>query len=162
MNWRSRILFALAIFLVAGFAALFHTFDAHGQSACITTLSGVAGELAVYTNATTVGPINILSTTAPTITGHFNTSGDSISSPTSTAGFTVTVGTGAAGNTGTIGLPTATTGWNCFAANMNRGAYIQQTATSTSSCTLTNYGTTVGTPVNWTNSDVLHVSAFAY
>jgi hypothetical protein len=104
-----------------------------------------------------------VSKTAPTITGHFNTSGDSISAPSGTAAFTITIGTGAAGSTGTIGLPTATTGWNCPAPNnMNRGAYIQQTGSSTTSATFTNYGTTPGTPVNWTASDVLHVSCFAY
>jgi hypothetical protein len=105
----------------------------------------------------------LITTTAPTITGHFNTSGDSISSNNGPSAFEVTVGTGAAGSIGTVGLPAATTSWNCNARNLNRGAYIQQTgARSTNSATFTNYGTTIGTPVNWTNSDVISISCFAY
>jgi len=104
----------------------------------------------------------LLSSDTPTISAHFNTSGDSISANNGTAAFTVTVGTGVAGSTGAVGLPTATTGWNCYASNRNRGAYIQQTGSTVSTATFTNYGTTVGTPVNWTNSDVLAISCFAY
>jgi hypothetical protein len=74
----------------------------------------------------------------------------------------VTVGTGTGTSTGVVGLPTASTGWNCTAQNRNRGAFIQQTASATTSATFTNYGTTVGTPVNWTNSDVLGITCSAY
>lgn len=102
--------------------------------------------------------------TAPTISSGFNTSGQSISANNGTAAFTVTVGTGTATNTGVIGLPTATTGWVCNANNLTTaGAIILQTgAASTNTATLTNYGTTVGTPTNWTNSNVIRVSCFAY
>jgi len=100
---------------------------------------------------------------APTITGHFNTSGDSISANNGTIAMTVTVGTGTAGSTGTIGLPTAANGWNCPPPNnKNRAAYIQMSSSTATSATFTNYGTTIGTPVNWTNSDVLVISCFAY
>lgn len=102
------------------------------------------------------------SNTAPTISAHFNTSGDSISANNGTAAFTVTVGSGVAGSTGAVGLPTAATGWICNASNRNRGAYIQQTGSTAATATFTNYGTTVGTPVNWSNGDVLAVSCFAY
>jgi hypothetical protein len=103
----------------------------------------------------------LLSATAPTITSGFNTSGFATSG-NGTAAFTVTIGTGGATNTGVLGMPTATHGWNCSANNLNRGAYIQMTANGTAAVTLTNYGTTVGTPVNWTNSDVIAISCFAY
>src|SRR5208283_4727707 len=105
---------------------------------------------------------SLIINTAPTITSGFNTSGQSISASNGTAAFNVTIGTGAAQNTGVLAMPTATTGWTCFANNLNRADLIQQTATGTASVTLTNYGLTIGTPVNWTNSDVIHVSCFAY
>jgi hypothetical protein len=105
----------------------------------------------------------LCSGTAPTISAHFNTSGDSISANNGTCAFTVTVGTGTAGSTGTVGLPTATTGWVCQPPmNQNRAAYIQQTGGTTSTAVFTNYGTTIGTPVNWTNSDVLKMSCMGY
>jgi len=118
-------------------------------------------------NSLKVGPVGgpaklLCSQTAPTITTHFNTSADSISSNNGNCSFTVTVGTGTGTSTGVVGLPTASTGWNCTAPNRNRGAFIQQTASATTSATFTNYGTTVGTPVNWTNSDVLGITCSAY
>lgn len=163
-------------------SVIFHTRDAGNVVRSLTlsaqgltadrsvALGDVAGTLVTDTGAQTLsnktvngGAGNLLiSLTAPTISAHFNTSGDSVSASNGTAAFTVTVGTGAAGSTGAVGLPTATTGWICFAANRNRAAYIQQTGSTATTATFTNYGTTVGTPVNWTNSDVLAISCHAY
>lgn len=99
----------------------------------------------------------------PTITTHFNTSSDSVLANSLPSAFTVTIGTGAGTTTGVLGFSAAPTGWNCTASNMNRAAIILQTASSTTSATLTNYAQTAGvTATNWTNSDVLHVSCFAY
>jgi len=95
----------------------------------------------------------LISGTAPTITTHFNTSGDSIVS-NGTASITVTVGTGTGTSTGVIGLPTATAGWNCHLENQNRADQIQQTGSSTASATFTNFGTTFAA-TNWTNGDTL-------
>jgi hypothetical protein len=125
------------------------------------TLSS-ATTLGISANAQINLAVLLAANTAPTISSHFNSSGDSISASNGTAAFTVTVGTGAAGSTGAVGLPTAATGWICNASNRNRGAYIQQTGSTTATATFTNYGTTVGTPVNWTNSDVLAISCSAY
>ena len=100
------------------------------------------------------------SATAPTISTHFNTSGDSITA-NGTASFVITVGTGAGTNTGAIALPTATTGWNCWLTNTNRADLIQQTGSSTTSATFTNYGTTFAA-TNWTGSDVLRGGCTAY
>jgi hypothetical protein len=98
---------------------------------------------------------------APTVSAGFNTG--SIASTNGSCSLSVTVGTGAAGNTGTLALPAAKNGWNCFAFNITHpGAVILESTTSTTSAVLTNYGTTPGTPVNWTNSDVLGISCFAH
>lgn len=100
------------------------------------------------------GGVPVFTATAPTIATHFNTSGDSIVG-VSTVAFQVTVGTGVATSTGSLTLPAATTGWGCWLQNQTRGGYIQQTSNTTTSVTFTNYGTTVGTPVTWTNGDIL-------
>lgn len=122
-------------------------------AACTTLTNLQAGSVSLTTL--------LLSSTAPTITSGFNTSGFSISAPNGTAAFLVTVGSGTGTSTGVIGLPTATTGWNCFATNQSRADQIQETTSGTTSVTLTNFGTTFSA-TNFTNSDVLQVSCFAY
>lgn len=95
----------------------------------------------------------LIASTAPAISTHFNTSGDSIVA-NGTASFTITVGIGTGTSTGAISLPTSTTGWNCWLTNQNRADLIQQTGSSTASATFTNFSTTFSA-TNWTNSDVL-------
>jgi hypothetical protein len=101
----------------------------------------------------------LLSPTAPTITTHFNTSGDSITS-NGTAAIVVTTGTGAGTTTGTIGLPTANNGWSCWI----NGAGVSlptQTSSTVSSASFTNYNTSL-TPVNWTNGVSLRIGCMGY
>lgn len=101
--------------------------------------------------------------TAPTISSGFGTS-PTITANNGTIAFRINVGTGGTANSGVIGLPTATTGWNCFASDFTTpatGHTIKQTATSTSSATITNYNS-AGTATAWTASDVLVVSCFGY
>jgi hypothetical protein len=76
----------------------------------------------------------LVSATAPTISTHFNTSGDSIVT-NGTGSFTVTVGSGVATSTGALTLPTATTGWTCWVTNQSRADHIQQTGSTTASMT---------------------------
>lgn len=102
----------------------------------------------------------LISSTAPSISGHFNTSGDSVLQANGTATFLVTVGSGAGTTTGALTMPAATNGWNCFATNKTRAAVIQETSDSNTSVTLTNYGTAF-TATNWTNGDVLYVTCGA-
>jgi hypothetical protein len=108
----------------------------------------------------------LVSQTAPTISGTsgFNNSNSSatVSANNGTGAFNVTVGTGTGTSTGVLVMPAATTGWNCTANDLNRADLIQQTGSGTTSVTVTNYGLTIGTPVNWTNSDVVHFVCFAY
>jgi hypothetical protein len=63
-----------------------------------------------------------------------------------------------ANGTGTIALPTAKSGWSLFAQNQARADVVQQTSNSTTSCTLTSYGTTFAA-TNWTNGDPILVIA---
>ena len=95
----------------------------------------------------------------PTISSGFNagTIGASCNGPSS---CNVNVGVGTAGSTGVIGLPTSTAGWNCFASNQTRAALVLQTGNTTTSATLTNFGTTFAA-TNWTNSDNIIISCFA-
>ncbi len=95
----------------------------------------------------------------PTITSGFNagTIGASCNGPSS---CNVNVGVGTAGSTGVIGLPTSTAGWNCWASNQTRADLVLQTANTTTSATLTNFGTTFAA-TNWTNSDNIIFSCFA-
>src|SRR5581483_111529 len=73
-----------------------------------------------------IGANLLIAGTAPTISTHFNTSGDSIAANGAGA-FAITVGTGTATSTGAITLPAATTGWVCVLTNQNRADVIQQT-----------------------------------
>ncbi len=101
----------------------------------------------------------LISQTAPTISSGFNagTIGVSCNGP---ASCNVNIGVGTAGSTGVIGLPTSTAGWNCFASNQTRAGLVLQTANTTTSATLTNFGTTFAA-TNWTNSDNVIFSCFA-
>lgn len=99
---------------------------------------------------------------APAIASGFGTS-PSISAPTSTAAFRITIGS-SPGSTGTITLPTATTGWNCFASDLTTPGTnaTKQTGGSTTTAVLTNYNTTTGIAANWTAADALIVNCVAY
>jgi hypothetical protein len=102
-----------------------------------------------------LGAANLLtSATAPSISSGFGTS-PSIVANNGTAAFTIDVGTGGTATSGVINLPTATTGWNCFATDRTTNIVTRETATTTSTATLTAASA-------WTASDILQVSCFAY
>jgi len=100
---------------------------------------------------------------APTISSGFGT-GASVTANNGTAAMRISVGTSNTGN-GVVGLPTAATGWNCFATDITTKsttvADTRQTASTTASATLQNYTDIVGTGA-WVDNDVLAVSCFAY
>lgn len=104
------------------------------------------------------------STTAPTISSGFGTS-PSIVASNGTAAFTVNVGTGGTATSGVIGLPTASTGWACYANDVTTTSttvfLTKQTATTTTSATFGNF-TTAGVAGAWAASDVLQVRCTAY
>lgn len=116
-----------------------------------------------FNSGSAAGPL-FTSVTAPTIASGFNTTGFSVSAQNGTLDFHITVGTGTATSTGVITLPAATVGWDCFATNRTHpGNFIAQSnaADSTTSATLTNFGTTFAA-TNWTNSDVIQVSCYGH
>jgi len=136
---------------------------AFGTTTAATYNVDVTGDINSTANYRVAGKVSI-SATAPTFTSGFNTNG-TISANNGTSAFRVTVGSGAAGSTGVIGMPTASTGWNCFASDItNPAANLPRvSAASTTSITLTNYnGANPPVATNWTNGDVIQVSCFAY
>jgi len=96
--------------------------------------------------------------TAPSITTHFNTSGDSLATGSSDCSFIVNVGTGAANNTGIVTFGTA---WanppTCAAQDSTTLGQLVSPVTTTTTVTLNGWISTTGIANNWTNSDVLLV-----
>jgi hypothetical protein len=103
--------------------------------------------------------------TAPTVSSGFGT-GASVTVNNGTAAFRINVGTSNTG-TGIIGLPTAATGWNCFATDITTTSTTvsqtkqKATGSDSSHAALQNYTDISGTGA-WTDSDILAVSCFAY
>ena len=112
------------------------------------------------TNVSVSGKLHI-SATAPTIASGFGTT------PTITAfntsAFKIVVGTGGAAN-GVITFPTAPNGWVVYAQDITSGTslFLQQTASTTTSATLTSFSLTTGLAANMTAADVILVTAFPY
>jgi hypothetical protein len=108
-------------------------------------------------------PNLLVSATAPSISSGFGTS-PSIPTNNGIAAFTVKVGTGGTASSGVIGLPTAATGWNCFATDITTTSatvfMTKQTASTTTSATFGNFNTS-GAVAAWADSDILSVSCFA-
>lgn len=105
----------------------------------------------------------LISTTAPAIASGFNTASNSITG-TNTGAFQVTVGTSTATTTGVVTMPTATTGWACSAADVTTPAthMIQQTGSTTTSVTVTDYARTTGVAQNMANSDKIVFNCGAF
>lgn len=108
-----------------------------------------------------LSPHLLISENAPTI-GSCGGGSPAISANNGTGAFRVTVGS--ATSTCAIGLPTATTGWNCYATDLTTTSttvfVTKQTASSVSGATLGNFND-VASAANWSTSDVLAVSCFA-
>ena len=143
-------------------------FAAPGPIGSTTASSGAFTTLAA-TSTSSLAQINensklLISPTAPTISSGFGT-GASITANNGTSAFTLNVGTGGTANSGVVGLPTATTGWNCFVNDLTTTStsvfLTKQTASTTTSATLTNYSTAAAATA-WAASNILAVSCFAY
>lgn len=98
----------------------------------------------------------------PTISSGFGAS-PSVVTSNGTASFTINVGTGGAATSGVIALnSTAVNGWvcNCQDITTTPGTFrTVMTATSTTTCTVSNYNTTTAALAAWTASDILHCTA---
>lgn len=103
----------------------------------------------------------LASATAPTLGTGWGT-GATITAFNSTA-FKVVVGTGGAAN-GTINFPTAANGWIVFAADVTGGTtlFLQQTASTATSATVTSFSITSGLAANMAAGDTILINAFAY
>lgn len=101
------------------------------------------------------------SATAPTISSGFGAS-PSVATNNGTAAFTINVGTGGVATSGVIGLPTAANGWVCQCNDIAAAVSTSETkmsATSTTSCTVSNVNTATGVAVAWAASEILHCMA---
>lgn len=96
----------------------------------------------------------LLSDTAPTIASGFGTS-PSIASSNGAAVFRVNVGTGGSATSGVVTMPTASNGWGCVVQDQTTAQPTRQTATSTTSVTVTASSA-------WTASDILVFVCAAY
>lgn len=97
--------------------------------------------------------------TAPTISSGFGTS-PSVTQNNGYRSFSVNVGTGGTASTGAVGLPAAAHGWACTAADVTTptGDLTQQTGSTTTTASFTNYVRTTGVAGAWTASDILQIS----
>jgi len=106
------------------------------------------------------GSAAILSTpTAPTISSGFGTS-PSIPSNQGTVSFSINVGTGGTASSGVIGMPTAPAGWDCDVHDVTSGStnLTDQTGSTTTSVTFTNFLRSTGAVSAWPASDILEAS----
>ena len=137
----------------------------------ITTINGeslIVNAPPTFTAAVTLPALNLtttyISATTPTISSGFGAS-SSIAHSNGTAVFTINVGAGGTASSGVIGLPSAMNGWAVHCDDITTQStsvfVTKQTATSTTSATITQYSATaVATP--WAASDVLVCQAAAY
>jgi hypothetical protein len=114
-----------------------------------------AGNVSINsTSSILLNGVVLIARTAPTISSGFGTS-PSIVNSNGPSAFTLNVGTGGAATSGVVGLPTATTGWSCFANDRTNNTVTRQTATTTTSATFT-------AAAAWAASDILNISCFGY
>ena len=132
------------------------------QISCPLIASSVTAQAALTVNGNTyIGGALVFSNTPATIVSGFGT-GPTITS-TNTVGFSVKVGT-SPGTTGTISLPAAPNGWILTGWNItSAGAlYIQQTAYTTTSATITSLANASGSATAFNANDVIILSAIPF
>jgi len=151
------------MFQFGGTTASFPALKRSGNSLNLVTADD-AGWTSLNVGGLTNKGVMFYDGSSPTISSGFGTT-PSVSGSNGTVAFEITVGSGGVASSGVIGLPTAITGWNCFATDITTEtatAFVtKQTASSTTTATLTNY-TTAGVTGAWTAGDKIRVSCFAY
>jgi len=113
-----------------------------------------------YTSTPNTTPVNTFAA-QPIIASGFGTA-PKIVGATPNA-FAITIGSGGANN-GVLTLPPAPNGWIAFANDLNTstGVYILQTASSTTSITVTSYSNTSGSASPMTAGDVVLFNCIPY
>lgn len=120
------------------------------------------GPLHRFNGSVQIGTVLTFSTTQPTFTSGFGGATGRTIAGTATS-FSIVVGSSSTDNNGVLGMPTAAVGWVCHAFNQTAPAnLVQQSASSTTSVTLTQYNTTLGTATNFAASDVVKATCTAY
>jgi hypothetical protein len=136
-----------------------------------SVIGNITPTTGIFTNVIATGTVNcqgnlsvnsnlIVSSTLPTIASGFGTGATIVAS--STAAFAVTVGT--ASPSGTITFPAAPHGWAVACQDVTSASTVfsQQSASTSTSITVTGYSVTTGLPVNFNAGDVLVFTAMAY
>lgn len=124
-----------------------------GGAAGVTAISGNITQNAVLSWAQATPTIPSGFGVTPSVTG------------TRSAAFSVNVGTGGTASTGVIAMnATATTGWACNVDDITTPATnaTRQTASSTTTVTVTNYARTTGIAAAWPASDIIQLACTAY
>ncbi len=108
---------------------------------------------------------NILTTaqTSGVVIGSGFGTSPAISQNNGPSSFSVNVGTGGTATSGVVTLPAAAHAWACSTADTGTTptGQTEQTATGTTSITLTNYSRTTGLAAAWTASEIIQVSCWA-
>lgn len=122
------------------------------------TVGSTGGQLTLNGGPVVMGGSQLVSTTSsPSITTHFNTSGDSLESGSGSLSGTVIVGTGTATNNGTITFATAfTRAPACFVEDITtNGSFVVRWVTTTTTLQILGFNSTLGSATNFANSDRL-------
>lgn len=122
-----------------------------------------ASQQVIATTGFYIGSNAMMPTTAATVSSGFCSSPAIVSGSKGFAGK-VTLGTSCAAGTGVLGLPATNTCWVCTVRNITSpaGNVVAQTACSSTSATFANYSRTLGTALNWTDSEVLLYDCTGY
>ena len=92
----------------------------------------------------------------PTVSSGFGST-PSVTASQGYLSFSINVGTGGSATSGVIALPTAPTGWSCAIADTGATptGQTEQTGSTVSTATFTNYSRTTGLAVAWTASEII-------
>jgi hypothetical protein len=150
---------AAGLFRMANSEGLFWRNNGNSADIGLTKDNGDNLNLQSFAGMDWQGGHLVASTAAPTFGSGFN-AGSIGPNPNGTMAFSVIIGVGAAVSTGTVNLPTAANFWTCFAQNVTRPGVIQLTASTNTSASFQNFGTTF-VATNWTNSDAIHIYCWA-
>jgi hypothetical protein len=166
----------IGINLPAASTANFIDLHSNGSGSLFSVSSGgtVASSGSATFSGTVKGGLGFIlvhqtsSGTAPTIASGFGT-GATVPNSNGTAVFTVNVGTGGTASAGVLTMPfTATAGWVCSVNDITARAsgtatsQTYQTASSTTSVTVTNQALATGAAVAWAASDILNLQCSAF
>lgn len=124
-----------------------------------TPLLGITVCLCAFGDIKSPGVSTSIAPGTPTISSGFGTS-PSIVNNNGTSSFSINVGTGGVATSGVIGLPQTLHGWagGCSDVTTPASNLTQQTGSTSTTATVTNYVRTTGLAGAWPASDILECS----